>query len=110
MAKTVTVQGQQKWEYRTATKHTEASLLAELNELGKAGWELITASFNKDLKGVWAWTGILKRPSAQAAGPEVGSQATETAPQAATSGDKPAAGGSPPGFDLSGDTFDVKTG
>ena len=52
----------QPWEYRSCTKQSDAYLLQELNEAGKEGWELVSASFSKDLKGNWAWTAILKRP------------------------------------------------
>ena len=65
MTKTATVHAQQMWEYHSVTRKTEEYLVAELNELGKAGWELVNATFNKDVKGVaatFSWTAILKRP------------------------------------------------
>ena len=65
MTKTATVHAQQMWEYLSLNRKTEEYLVAELNELGKAGWELVGATFNKDLKGVaatFSWTAILKRP------------------------------------------------
>ncbi|MBN2021287.1 MAG: hypothetical protein JW809_00700 [Pirellulales bacterium] len=65
MTKVATVHSQQMWEYLALNRKTEEFLINELNELGKQGWELVGASFNKDLKGVaasFSWTAILKRP------------------------------------------------
>lgn len=106
MTKTVTVHAQQKWEYRTVVKHTENALLTELNEVGRAGWELVSASFNKDLKGIWAWTAVLKRPLAQQAGAAASAaeEAVRSEPQAETKAAEPAL----KGFDLDGDIFDIK--
>lgn len=103
MTKTVTVHAQQMWEYRIVNRQTEATLLAELNEAGKAGWELVTASYNKDLKGITAWTAILKRPLAQPHA-ETHAPAAEAIPQSETKVENPAAK-SLEGFDLSGDEF-----
>jgi hypothetical protein len=101
----------QPWEYRSCTKQSETYLLQELNEAGKEGWELATASFSKDLKGNWAWTAILKRPL------EATARATAAAPTAKSSA-TPVSAAKPPanppakadlqGFDLSGDEFGVK--
>jgi hypothetical protein len=97
----------QPWEYRCCSKQSETYLLQELNEAGKEGWELAAASFNKDLKGTWGWTAILKRPL------EATTPATAAAP-AAKSSAAPASPANPPakadlqGFDLSGDEFGFK--
>lgn len=108
MTKMATVHAQQKWEYRSTTKHTESALLNDLNELGKAGWELVGASYNKDLKGIWAWTAILKRPYAAQSITPTAQQQAESGQPASQAAD-PKSPGSPAGFDLSGDTFDLKT-
>ena len=104
MTKTVTVHAQQKWEYRIVNKHTEATLLSELNDVGKAGWELVTASYNKDLKGTTAWTAILKRPLAQQDGGAPTAEAIAE-PALQTTDD---AAKALQGFDLSGDEFEFK--
>jgi hypothetical protein len=66
MTKTATVQAQQRWEYMEITRKTETYLINELNELGAAGWELVSASFHKETRaGAGAeqvWTAFLKRP------------------------------------------------
>jgi hypothetical protein len=65
MTKMATVHAQQMWEYLSINRKTDEFLITDLNELGKLGWELAAASFNKDVKGVgmtFSWTAILKRP------------------------------------------------
>ena len=65
MSKMATVHAQQMWEYMSINRKTDEYLVADLNELGKVGWELVNATFNKDVKGVaatFSWTAILKRP------------------------------------------------
>ena len=65
MTKTATVRAQQKWEYLAVNRKVEEFLVAELNEVGKAGWELVTILYTKDIKGVaasFSWTAFLKRP------------------------------------------------
>lgn len=57
------------WEYAFLCRQTEKNLVHVLNKVGVAGWEAISVSFNKDLKGVWAWTAFLKRPLAPGATP-----------------------------------------
>lgn len=103
MTKTVTVRAQQMWEYRIVNRQMETALLAELNDAGREGWELVTATYNKDLKGISAWNAILKRPLAQP-----GDHSPASASSEATAG--PAAKVQAPhkpldGFDLSGDEF-----
>ena len=69
MSKTATVHAQQRWEYLEITRKTEGYLVAELNELGKVGWELVSVSFHKMTKSglgdALAWTAFLKRPHAE---------------------------------------------
>ena len=66
MSKMVTVQAQQMWEHMSLTRKTADFLVAELNEVGKLGWELVSASYHKDVKTslgeAFCWTAILKRP------------------------------------------------
>jgi hypothetical protein len=66
MSKTVTVQAQQMWEYMTISRKTADYLVAELNEAGRLGWELIDAHYHKEAKTsiseMFCWTAILKRP------------------------------------------------
>jgi hypothetical protein len=59
----------QRWEYASLCRQTDKNLVAVLNKVGVLGWEAISASFNKDLKGIWAWTAFLKRPLAPGAVP-----------------------------------------
>lgn len=51
-----------RWEYCFFIKQTEMYMMMELSDAGKDGWELVSISFNKDLKNVWNWTAFLKRP------------------------------------------------
>jgi len=66
MTKMVTVQAQQMWEYTSITRKTADYLVAELNEIGKLGWELVGTSYHKEVKTSlgesFCWTAILKRP------------------------------------------------
>lgn len=112
MAKTVTIQAQQKWEVCCESRRTESSLVSTLNELGQHGWELVNVLHHKDPKGETAWTAFLKRPSAAQA-PTAASQssaALAVAPLTPTPPPKPAAEASQAieGFDLSGDAFPLK--
>jgi len=54
------------WEYLELTRKTESYLLSDLNDLGKAGWELVTILYHRDIKmgESWSWTAFLKRPTA----------------------------------------------
>jgi len=91
-----------KWEYRFTVKQTERHMITELNELGREGWEVITVSYNKDMKGVWCWTAFMKRPftgTAFAPAPVPGQDQSQESP--------PADGG-PQGFDLSEGDFGFK--
>ena len=62
MNKTVMLHAQQKWEYMELTRKTESYLLSEINEFGQHGWELVSVTHGKDLKGELSWTAFLKRP------------------------------------------------
>ncbi|HLA84786.1 MAG TPA: hypothetical protein VJL29_08330 [Thermoguttaceae bacterium] len=66
MAKMVIVQSQQMWEHMCITRKTADYLIAELNEVGKLGWELVSATYHKEVKTslgeAFCWTAILKRP------------------------------------------------
>jgi hypothetical protein len=104
MTKTVTIQGQQKWDYCALTKFTEGPFVSDLKDLGQEGWELVTAIHYQDMKGTNCWTGFLKRPSAapgpQAAEPARAAQVVAQ-PVKATPTPAPATAG----FDLSDDDF-----
>jgi hypothetical protein len=52
----------QRWEYAFVSKPLDYLLIGDLNELGRDGWEVISISYDKDLKGNWAWTAFLRRP------------------------------------------------
>ena len=62
MNKTVMLHAQQKWEYMELTRKTESYLLSEINDCGQQGWELVSVTHGKDLKGELSWTAFLKRP------------------------------------------------
>jgi len=65
MTKVATVSAQQMWEYATLSLKTQDYLVNELNEHGLSGWELVSVTYHRDIKGVgenWSWTAFLKRP------------------------------------------------
>lgn len=101
MTKMATVHAQQMWEYLSINRKTDEFLITDLNELGKQGWELVSASFNKDLKGVaatFSWTAILKRPLVP-----------HPAPTGATPEQTPAPPEAPRVFDNEPEIFDVRS-
>jgi hypothetical protein len=110
--KTAVVYSQQRWEFSSLVRKTEPTLVIDLNLLGQEGWELVTAIHDRDNKGELCWTTYLKRPSSGApkAVPMDGhaaagaGAATNAAP--GPSGTRQAH--NPSGFDLSGDTFEIK--
>jgi hypothetical protein len=112
MAKTAIVHSRQRWEYQSVVKRTESSLEKDLNELGQAGWELVSVDHGKDRKGEMAWTAFLKRPAATAspAGPSTAEQepAATAPPPPDAKPAEPDASASHEGFDLSGDEFGIK--
>ena len=106
MAKMVSIQGQQRWEYCIETRFTETPFLAILNERGQEGWEAVNVMHHKDAKGSNVWTVVLKRPSVGPAPPPDEQPATS----AASAPDEPPAEqpGQPQGFDLSDQEFQLK--
>jgi len=107
MAKTATIQAQQRWEYVSIVKRTDTALASELNELGKSGWELVSVIYGKDRKGELAWNGFLKRPATQhphATSAEA--QSAEASPAAKEERAEPAEASDE--FDLSGDEFKLQ--
>jgi hypothetical protein len=65
MTKMATVHAQQMWEYMSLSRKTEDFLVAELNDAGKLGWELVGTFYHRDIKSLvesYCWTAILKRP------------------------------------------------
>jgi hypothetical protein len=65
MSNTVSGQTVQKWEYCYFTRPSERHLLGELHIAGREGWEMVSASYNKDTKGTWSWTAFMKRPAGE---------------------------------------------
>ena len=100
--KTVVIQSQQKWECLNVIRHSEAAVTNAINHVGQQGWELVSVIFYKDAKGNNAWIAFLKRPST--------GQAPKAVPEgAAAPGEKPPEEeAQAPGWDLEGETFDVK--
>ncbi|HID78441.1 MAG TPA: hypothetical protein EYP56_20930 [Planctomycetaceae bacterium] len=106
MAKTATIQAQQKWEYLTLTRKTDTFLVDELNQLfGQQGWELVSVIRDKDRKGEMVWTAFLKRPFAPGAAAPPAPSATAAAPREETPAEPTTQA---PGFDLEGDEFKIK--
>lgn len=102
-----------KWEYRVLVKQTDRQMLLEINQMGKDGWEAIAMSYDKDLKGVWNWTGWLKRPAGGWS--EEGRPAAMTgvlnAPAGSAGPSETVTEGAPSpndGFDLSDGDFELK--
>lgn len=105
--KTVVVYGQQRWESLSLTRFSEAALLNALNEAGRDGWEPIGFIYYKEPKGSLCWTAICKRPAfGQPGKPAEGAPGEAAKPEAKAATD--AKVGETSGFDLSGDTFDIK--
>jgi hypothetical protein len=90
------------------TRHSEVTLGDACRDAGQEGWELVTVVQHRDTKGLLVWTAFLKRPSSGAP--------TKAADEGTVRGSQTAGPGptgkptiNPPGFDLSGDSFDVKS-
>ncbi len=98
--KTAVVQAQQKWECHYVTAYSEVVLIQNLNEAGEEGWEPFSASQYKDSRGSLAWIVLLKRPAT--------GQPAKAPGEATEPGKQREAVPQPTGFDLDGDTFDVK--
>ncbi|RMF99910.1 MAG: hypothetical protein D6741_07670 [Planctomycetota bacterium] len=62
MSATHVIHSAQRWEYLTLTRKSEQFLVNDLNVHGQEGWELVSASYYKDMKGAMVWTAFLKRP------------------------------------------------
>ena len=104
--KSVIVRAQQKWETTAVTRKTEAVLVDEMNELGEHGWEIVSVFHYKDGQGSMTWTAFLKRPKLPQ-GRQTGSGGSRFRGRS----DRGKAGEAPaesPGFDLSGEIFEVK--
>jgi hypothetical protein len=107
--KTPVVMSQQRWEYSSLVRKTEPTLVIDLNGLGQKGWELVTVVHGRDPKGELCWTALLKRPSSGV--PEAAATNGHAAAHAGAAASPAAAAhhaAPSPGFDLSGDTFDIK--
>ena len=96
----------QRWEYAFVSKPLDYLLIGDLNELGQEGWEVISISYDKDLKGNWSWTAFLKRPLSETGEPRPRSSGSPTA----SAGVPTSAPGSAvlQGFDLPEGDFDFK--
>ena len=104
MSTAETVQVGLQWEYMELGRKTEGYLVNELNDLGQQGWELVSVSFQKDIKsgmgGGSSWIAFLKRPRTG----HVQRMATlEKAADVAQPTDEGSAGGEAP------DVFDFKS-
>jgi hypothetical protein len=107
MAKVVSIQGQQRWEYCIETRFTELPFIAILNERGLQGWEVVNGMHHKDAKGSAVWAALLKRPIAGPAPPP--DEQTATPATFAPPEEQPAAQPEQPqGFDLSDKEFELK--
>ena len=100
----------QRWEYAFISKPLDYLLIGDLNELGRDGWEVISVSYDKDLKGNWSWTAFLKRPLT-----ETGESYSQTSGLAVTSAPSkpasPTSGAAPTtlqGFELPDGDFDFR--
>jgi hypothetical protein len=107
--KTPVVLSQQRWEYLSLVRKTEPTLVIDLNGLGQEGWELVAAVHDRDPKGELCWTTLLKRPSSGAPKAAAATDGHAAAGKGAAAGHSAAHRiASPEGFDLSGDTFEIK--
>jgi hypothetical protein len=99
----------QRWEYAFISKPLDYLLIGDLNELGRDGWEVISISYDKDLKGNWAWTAFLKRPLTETG--ESYAQTSDLAVTSAPGQPLTTAGGTPAslqGFELPDGDFDFR--
>jgi len=109
MTKTAIVHSQQRWEYLVVTRRTETSLEKQLNELGQAGWDLVSVDHGKDLKGIVAWIAFVKRPATeQPVASSSQEQVREAVAQPSKEPEKAESPAGQEGFDLSGDEFGIK--
>ena len=109
MAKNAVIHAQQRWEYLSVVKRTEAALAQEMNDLGQIGWELVSVSYGKDRKGELSWTGFLKRPaSQQPQTTSAGKHEAGASPQPSPEAGRVELPAPSEGFDLSGEEFALK--
>ena len=108
MTKSIVVQAQQKWEYRTLTRKTEAPFVTELNVLGQQGWELVSVEYYKDMKGLMEWIGFLKRPASRPAAGQTASTNVGVASLLEPSKRLEPTSSLAQGFDLSEDDFKLE--
>ncbi|MHB8897652.1 MAG: hypothetical protein ACYC6Y_02775 [Thermoguttaceae bacterium] len=106
MTKTATVHAQQRWEYMSLSRKTEAYLAQELVGLGQEGWELVTVNYARGKKEEMFWTAFLKRPSSGHAVPATPQAAAPARHDLAPAGGAETAGGMR-GFEAEGDTFEI---
>jgi hypothetical protein len=105
--KTAIIHAQQKWEHQALSRRSDAMLVEEMNEFGEQGWQMVTALYYADAKGVMTWTAFMRRPKIGQVG-----KGTPAAAAAETADQTPAkpegAATQPAGFDLSGEVFEIK--
>ncbi len=109
MTKTAILHAQQRWEYQSITRRTEGYLADELNTLGQDGWELVSITHGKDLKGEVFWAAFVKRPlalQARAGAAQERAAAAQRQSPVEAAKTEPAEAGE--GFDLSGEEFQIK--
>jgi hypothetical protein len=87
-------------------RKTEPTLVNDINPLGQEGWELVTVMHTQDKKGEPCWIAFLKRPSSGAPKAAPLETSAAAAKPSGPSGARHAV--NPPGFDLDGETFDIK--
>ena len=105
MSKTAIIRAQQRWEYMSISRKTEAYLAGELNNLGQDGWELVTINYARGKKEEMFWTAFLKRPAAAHATPVIDREATQAHQEQEASA--PRSFESLEGFDMDGETFTI---
>lgn len=98
----------QRWEYAFISKPLDYLLIGDLNELGRDGWEVISISYDKDLKGNWAWTAFMKRPLSETGEPYPSSSSVVVVSTSPGSHASAASSGLLQGFELPDGDFDFR--